>query len=230
MSIYVDWPDQLDLPSSLPPVPETAPQRQPNRWRYRFPWVKTAVSAPIYDDELTIDNQTDFTWQLWHDYHSLGLVPPRGLRRRRLVKAGTISARRLPAPTGEEYIFVSLNPTAAEVRIVDLSAGESLHALEIIEGVAPEDGGGGLGGEGLAGLREEGDAREGRRPRPESLPPLTPIEELAFSTKTENALKRIGITTVGQLQDINLRELEAFRGGRKAYYEVVRYLIDSAEE
>lgn len=233
MSICVDWPDQLDRPVTPPPVPETAPRLRPDRWRYRFPWVKTAVSAPIYDGQLIIANDTDFTWQIWHDYHSLGLVPPRSLRRRRLVKSGTVSARRLPAPVGEEYIFVSLIPSAAEVRIVDISVGEGLYALEIVEGVASDDdsrGGGGTGDGSADSKNEETNALEGRRPRLDSLPSLTPIEELRFSAKTEKALKRIGITTVGQLQDINLKELEAFRGGRKAYYEVVRYLVDTAEE
>lgn len=79
------------------PVTETEPERRLDRWRYRFPWVKTAVDAPIDGDRLLIDNQTDRAWKLWHRFREIGMVAEGTQKRVRVVKAGLLTAQQLPA-------------------------------------------------------------------------------------------------------------------------------------
>ncbi|MGI8826791.1 MAG: hypothetical protein ACR2JC_14295 [Chloroflexota bacterium] len=97
-TVYVDPP--LDDGLQTGAVPEPRPALQSNRWRLRFPWVKTAVSAPTYDGQLLIANRTDLTWLVWHNYHSLGRLDAGDQRHVRLIRAGTISARKLVADAG----------------------------------------------------------------------------------------------------------------------------------
>src|SRR5579875_2538087 len=133
MAIIVDPP--FDVDRSFPEaVPETEPRLQPNRWRYRFPWVKTAVGAPLYDNVLLVINQTNRSWLLHHGCHCLGTIAPLADRRFRLVKSGIFTAIQMPAPADAEYIVVQLKESARAIRIVDIAAGEGFFALELVEG------------------------------------------------------------------------------------------------
>lgn len=196
--ICVDPPAEL---TEQPPaaIPETAPQRQPNRWRYRFPWVKTAVGAPLYDDELLIDNRTPHAFALWHAYHALGVVDAHSQRTVRLVKSGLLSARQLIAPPGADYLLISLNPEARGVAICDISGG----------------------GEGYYDLRLLGPG-ELRRPR---LPETAGIEQLQLSASIEKALKQAEITTVERLKQTHASYLHGILGeDSQVYLEIWRRL------
>ena len=46
-------------------VPEPRPELHGDLWRFRFPWIKTAVAAPVYNGDLSIVNRTERTFQLW---------------------------------------------------------------------------------------------------------------------------------------------------------------------
>lgn len=191
-TICVDPP--LDHRARVDPVPEPRPDLQPNRWRFRFPWVKTAVSAPSYNGEILIANRTYETWLLWHNYHNLGLLDPGDTRLVRLVRAGTLSARQLVADVSSEYLLLSLSPDLAGAEIVETAPEEGYFALR--------------------GMSERG-------PVLESLPDSMPIKDLGLTPRTEKALQRIGVTTAGELRQTDLGELWDVRNGPEAYAELI---------
>ena len=195
-TIYVDPP--FDDGSETSAVPEARPHLQPHRWRFHFPWVKTAVSAPTYNGELLIANRTNQTWLLWHNYHSLGLLDAGNERHVRLVRAGTISARKLVADLDSEYLLLTLSPDLLGVEIVDIAPGEGFYSLRRMDT---------------------------RGPALESLPESTSIKELGLSSRTIAALKRIGVTTAGQLRQTDLGALWDARNGAAAYAELVEMLF-----
>jgi hypothetical protein len=99
-----------------------------------FPWVKTAVGAPTEDDDLLIVNATDEAWMLWLGYRSLGIVPPRVEWAITIARPGLLSARRVGAPVGTEYLTLPLTPAVRAVQIAGtLVAGETPYILRAIE-------------------------------------------------------------------------------------------------
>lgn len=181
---------------------KTSPAPQRDRWRYRFPWVKTAVSAPTYNGEILIINRTDRTWLLWHNYHQLGPFDPVDERRVRVVRMGTISARPL-TDTDAEYLLLSLHPSTDGVEIVDVAAGEGFYALR---------------------------ALESDRVSLADVPGSTTVEELGLSARTVGALRRIGIKTVAQLREADLGALWDAKHGAAAYAELVeKFLLRGRE-
>ena len=131
MPVVLDRPptdDAVDMP------PETAPQLRRQWWRYMFPWVKTAVGAPTEDDDLLIVNATDEAWILWLGYRSLGMVPPRVEWAITVAKTGLLSARRLVAPVGTEYLTLSLTRAVRAVQIAGtVLPDETSYILRMIE-------------------------------------------------------------------------------------------------
>jgi hypothetical protein len=195
-TIYVDSP--LDGDRAPVATPEPHPYLQPDGWRFRFPWVKTAVSAPTYDGELLIANRTDATWLLWHNYHSLGLLDAGAERRVGLVRAGTVSARKLVADVNSEYLLLSLSPDLQAAEIVDVSPGEGAYVLRRLD--------------------------VGRR-NLDSVPDSSTLRDLGLSAKTARALQRIGVTTAGQLRQADLGALWGVRHGAAAYAELLDMLV-----
>jgi DNA-directed RNA polymerase subunit alpha len=52
-----------------------------------------------------------------------------------------------------------------------------------------------------------------------------PVEELSLSARAENALKRAGITKVGQIVNMNPQDLMTIRNfGQKSYDELIERL------
>ncbi len=193
--IFVEPPDEATHPSAA--VPEPRSHLQPDGWRYHFPWVKTAVSAPAYNSALLIANRTEKTWLLWHNYHSLGMLEAGTERRVRVVRAGTLSARQLLAGPQAEYLLVSLAYDLIGVEIADISGGEGVYELRRMQ----------------AGYGEL-----------LNLPDSTKVKELKLSARTENALRCIGILTAGDLKRADLGVLWEVRNGAEAYAELVELL------
>jgi hypothetical protein len=100
------------------PETRTSPQSQRNWWRFRFPWVKTAVGTPTADDEtVLIDNLTDEEWVLHLSFHALGTVAPHRQQTIKIVKWQMLTARQFHAPLGTEYLTADLTPRVKAVEI-----------------------------------------------------------------------------------------------------------------
>jgi hypothetical protein len=189
MSIFVQPP--YDPDQHLPkPETETEPQRQEDLWRYRFPWIKTAISASPYNDSLAVENRTSHAWMLWHRYHALGSIAPKRKEVFRLVKTGLITARQYPPPPRAEHIVLELAPSISAATIVDVSGGEGFYAFQVVE------------------LETEDD----RPGVPRLLPIDAAIEELGLAAHTENALKRAGITQIQEVASMNLGDARSIPG------------------
>lgn len=128
MSIVVDRP--ATEPAIDDPPPPTAPRRRRHWWRWRFPWVKTAVSAPLDDQPLLIRNRTDEAWALSLNYHDLGVLPPHDQYSFSVVKRGLLCARQPQAPIGTAYLTLALKSSISTVEIdCDLLQGQMLYDL-----------------------------------------------------------------------------------------------------
>jgi hypothetical protein len=122
MSLAVESPPQRP--------PQTGTRRRRRWFRFRFPWIKTAVSAPSDDDELLVLNQTDLGWLLHLGYRDLGAISPHDARLYRVVKAGLLTARQVDAPVGTEYLTMSLGPAIQVVAIVELEPGTGVYLIQ----------------------------------------------------------------------------------------------------
>lgn len=129
-------PATLERPPTLAPPdpygealddpPETATHRQRHWLRYLFPWVKTAVGAPIADDALIIMNETNYTWLCTAGFHTLGPVPPHEDKATSVVRKGTLTARRLDVPDADP-LTVAMTPS---VRVVQI-ASDTIDGAEV---------------------------------------------------------------------------------------------------
>ena len=130
MPILVD-PPKTDRPPRSSPRTGTKPQR--NLWRFRFPWVKTAVSAPTDDDELRIENLTTRTLTLYLGYRSLGRIEPESQRVFHVVKTGVLQARPVDPPVESEYLTADIRPATWVVQICrGLEEEEDLYELRVL--------------------------------------------------------------------------------------------------
>lgn len=194
-TIYVDPP--LDEGRGKVSMPRPWNRRQGRRWRLYFPWVKTAVSAPTYNGELLIVNRTEHTWLLWHNYHALGPIDPGLERHFKLVRVGSISVRKLVADAGSEYLLLPLTPDLLGVEIVEIGCGEGFYTLRPVEA---------------------------SQPALESVPDSTSLKELGLTARTRAVLRRIGVTTAGELRRTDLETLWGVRDGPAAFVELVEML------
>jgi len=131
MSVVVDRPPADDAVGT---PPGTQPRRRRAWWRYLFPWTRTAVSAPLADDDLLIVNTTDEAWALSLGYRDLGTMPPRDRQVVNVVRQGLLHARRVGAPADTAPLTLALTPSvrAVEINCVVLQ-GMTLYHLAAIE-------------------------------------------------------------------------------------------------
>jgi hypothetical protein len=120
MPTLLERPPAPQLDEAAPSlIPEPAPQLQRHWWRFRFPWTKTAVGAPLGDEQLLIDNQTPEVWTLHLGYHALGPLAPHRQRYVTVATGGLLTARPLHAPVGTAYLTLYVVPA---VRVVEIRA------------------------------------------------------------------------------------------------------------
>lgn len=134
MSIVLDRPPAEEaVPIDEPPP--TQPRRRRQWWKWRFPWVKTAVGAPADDEPLLIVNATNEAWALSLGYRDLGVLPPHDEYSFEVVKVGLLSARQPNAAPGTPYLTLALTPRVSVVEIgARVVQGETLYGLSTVRG------------------------------------------------------------------------------------------------
>ena len=71
---------------------------------------------------------------LWLGYRSLGMVPPRVEWAITVARTGLLSARRVGAPAGTEYLTLPLTPAVRAVQIANtVLPDETPYLLRVIE-------------------------------------------------------------------------------------------------
>lgn len=131
MPIVVERPSTDDA-TEAPPATEPKLQRA---WgRFLFPWLKTAVSGPMADDDLLIVNATDLAWALSIGYHELGTMPPHDEQVVNVVRRGQLCAREGGAPADSGTLMLALTPQVRAVEISGVVLQETtLYELKAIE-------------------------------------------------------------------------------------------------
>ncbi|QBD77646.1 hypothetical protein EPA93_17245 [Ktedonosporobacter rubrisoli] len=93
---------------------ETSPQ-QSGRWLGRMlRRVKLAMEGD--DDVLLLQNKTEISWRVYHNYHLLGIVDTREERAFKLSKHGMLNTCPL-AGENVDYLVLPLNQRIHRVRI-----------------------------------------------------------------------------------------------------------------
>src|SRR5262245_48140220 len=85
---------------------ETEPKRQRGGWT-PHPQPRIALDLGSDDDLLLLQNASDISWVVYHNYHQLGIIDPGELLVFHLWKHGALSIR--PCATHESVTYIVLN-------------------------------------------------------------------------------------------------------------------------
>lgn len=96
-----------------PPL-KTAPQRSGGWLRHLLRRVRLGFSGD--DEVLMVENTTQLSWRIYHDYHLPGIIDTNEERTFQLTKHGTLNVRPLEGEN-VEYLVLSLNDSIQYVRI-----------------------------------------------------------------------------------------------------------------
>jgi hypothetical protein len=83
------------------------------------------------DEELEVENRTDVSWRVYHDYHLLGIIVAGERLIFHLVKHGSLSVR--PSEEGDnvEYLVLPLSLKVHHVQIFRRRMGKELEVYEM---------------------------------------------------------------------------------------------------
>ncbi len=96
-----------------PPL-ETAPQRSGGWLRRMLRRVRLGFAGD--NEALIVENTTQLSWRIYHDYHLLGIIDANEEYTFQLTKRGTLNVRPLEGEN-VEYLVLSLNDSIHYVRI-----------------------------------------------------------------------------------------------------------------
>jgi len=99
--------------TEIPPL-KTAPQRSGGWLRHVLRRVRLGFSGD--NEALMVENNTQLSWRIYHDYHPLGIIDANEERTFQLTKHGTLNVRPLDGEN-VEYLVLSLNDSVHYVRI-----------------------------------------------------------------------------------------------------------------
>src|SRR5713226_10491616 len=114
--------------------PDAPPlQTKPRRWGGWFRRLPQRVRLALAgdDEELELENRTEVSWRLYHDYHVLGIIDAREKRTFRLQKRGTLSARPVADSDEVEYLVLPLNFNVAYVYIYRRQMGKDVDVYDM---------------------------------------------------------------------------------------------------
>ncbi|GHO50691.1 hypothetical protein [Ktedonospora formicarum] len=110
--LLITTPSEVQKSKKLPLEP--TPQRS-GGWLRR---ILRRVRLHFKDDHetLIVENTTQLPWQVYHDYHLLGMLDANEERTFRLIKRGTLNVRPVEGES-VEYLLLPLNTTIYAVQI-----------------------------------------------------------------------------------------------------------------
>ncbi len=113
---------------NAPPL-KTSPQRSGDWFRRLQHRVKLAFAGD--DEELVLENKTEISWRVYHNYHWLGIIDAGERQVFRLYKRGSLSVR--PNAEGDEveYLVFPLDVHAHYVQIYRRHMGKEVEVYDI---------------------------------------------------------------------------------------------------
>ena len=122
MAIKLDDPD-------VEQERETSPRRRGGWFRRLQRWVKLALAGD--DDELVLENKTDISWYVYHDYHQLGIIDAGEQRTFKLVKHGSLSVRPYIEGENVDYLVLPLGQKVYRVFIYQRRMGQAVEVYDM---------------------------------------------------------------------------------------------------
>ncbi|HEX6482022.1 MAG TPA: hypothetical protein VF043_24525 [Ktedonobacteraceae bacterium] len=83
------------------------------------------------DEELRVENKTDVSWRVYHDYHLLGIIDAGENRTFRLQKHGNLNVRPVAQGDEVEYLVLPLNVRVKHVKIYRRQMAEDLEVYDM---------------------------------------------------------------------------------------------------
>jgi hypothetical protein len=123
----IKYAPEVEQPDS-PPL-ETKPQRSGGWFRRLQQRIKLALAGN--DDELLVENRTDVSWRVYHNYHQLGIIDTQEQRIFKLHKHGLLSVRPFTDAGEAEYLVLSLNYNVTCAYICRRQIGEDIEVYDM---------------------------------------------------------------------------------------------------
>lgn len=122
MAIQLDDPD-------VKQTQETSPRRWGGWFRQVQRRVKLALAGD--NDKLVLENKTDVSWYVYHDYHQLGIIDAGEQRTFKLVKHGSLSVRPYVEGENVEYLVLSLSQWVYRIFIYQRRMGQAVEVYDM---------------------------------------------------------------------------------------------------
>ena len=128
VQMAITYPPEVDH-SDSPPT-ETLPKRRLGGWSPR-PQPRIGLDLGSDDELLLLENTTEISWIVYHNYHQLGIIDAREQRVFRLDKHGSLSVR--PCADGDdvEYLVLDLSLRVHRVRIYRKRVSSEIEVYEM---------------------------------------------------------------------------------------------------
>lgn len=123
----IKYAPEVEQPD-VPPL-ETKPQRSGGWFTRLQRRVKYALGGD--DEALIIENKTEISWRIYHNYHWLSVIDARERQVFRLQKHGSLSVR--PTSEGDEveYLVLPLNYDITRVHIYRRQMGKDVEVYDM---------------------------------------------------------------------------------------------------
>ena len=123
----IKYAPEVERPDA-PPL-ETKPQRSGGWFRRLQKRVKLALVGD--DEELVVENRTDVSWRVYHNYHQLGIIDAQEQRIFKLHKHGSLSVSPFTDEGEVEYLVLSLDYNVTYVYIYRRQMGKEVEVYDM---------------------------------------------------------------------------------------------------
>jgi hypothetical protein len=117
--------EELDTPPT-----ETLPLRRPGGWSIQ-PQPRVGLALGSDDEMLMLENRTEVSWLVYHNYHHLGIIDVGELLVFHLYKHGSLSVRPWNTQDEIEYLVLSLNNDVNFVYIYRRTMSKELEVYDM---------------------------------------------------------------------------------------------------
>lgn len=118
-----------EVESPYAPPLETKPQRSGGWFRRLQQRVRLGLGGD--DEELRVENKTELSWRVYHDYHMLGIIDAGEVRTFRMQKHGNLNVRPVEDGNEVEYLVLSLNLRIKRVKIYRRQMAKDLEVYDM---------------------------------------------------------------------------------------------------
>ncbi len=122
---YAPEVEELETPST-----ETLPQRRAGGWSLK-PQPRIGLNLGSDDEMLLLENKTQVSWMIYHNFHQLGIIDPGELLVFHLCKHGSLNVRPIDTNDTVEYLVLSLNYYVNQVNIYKRQIGKELEVYDM---------------------------------------------------------------------------------------------------